>query len=103
MLVLAGGPAWASRDCDAPPETWRPRSEVTALAERNGWRVDRLKIDDGCYEIKARDAAGQRLKIKIDPASLEVLRIRREHDDHDDRRQRVAPPAVLPADSRPDG
>jgi hypothetical protein len=104
LFVLAGLPAWAGRECDAPPETWQPRNAVSALAERNGWQVDRLKIDDGCYEIKGRDAAGQRLKAKIDPASLKVISIKRGHGDQDraGERRRAAPPAASPA-SAPTG
>ncbi len=99
MILLSVWPAWAGKECDAPPETWQPRSAVSALAERNGWRVERLKIDDGCYEIKGRDSAGQRLKAKIDPASLRIISIKREHGDHDraGQRQRMTPPAALPA------
>jgi hypothetical protein len=36
---------WAANACDAPAESWQPRSAVHALARRNGWRVDKLKID----------------------------------------------------------
>jgi hypothetical protein len=103
MLMVASQPAWAGKKCDAPPETWQPRSAVGALAERNGWSIDRLKVDDGCYEIKGRDAEGRRLKVTIDPASLKVIRVRREHGEPDrdrDRageRQRMAPPASAPA------
>jgi hypothetical protein len=91
MLLLALQPAWAGRKCDAPPETWQPRSAVSALAERNGWRIDRLKIDDGCYEIKARDAEGRRLKATIDPASLKIISVKRGHGDgdHDQDRDRA--------------
>lgn len=81
MLAVACLPAWAGRDCDADPHTWQPRSAVTALAERNGWRIDRLKVDDGCYEIKGHDAEGRRLRATIDPATLKILRIRRGHGD----------------------
>lgn len=80
MLVLAVQPVWAEDDCDAPPETWQPRSAVRALADRNGWQIDKLKIDDGCYEIKGRDVDGRRFKAKLDPATLKVLRMRREHE-----------------------
>ncbi len=104
LLLLAGPPTWAGRKCDAPPETWQPRSAVSALAERNGWHIDRLKVDDGCYEIKGRDAEGRRLKAMIDPASLKIISIRRAHGDHDraDERQRMDPPAPTPA-SAPTG
>jgi len=102
MLVVAGQPVWAGRDCDAPPEAWQSGSAVRALAERNGWRVERLKIDDGCYEIKGRDAEGRRLKAKIDPASLKVISVKREHEGRDDPPQRGAPPPPIPG-SAPTG
>lgn len=88
LALLAGGSAWAGDDCDAPPETWQPRSAVHALAERNGWRIQALKIDDGCYEIKGREADGRRFKARIDPATLQVLKLKRE-------RQRAAHESTL--------
>lgn len=88
ILVLAGQPVWAEDECDAPSETWQPRSAVRDLAERNGWRIDRLKIDDGCYEIRGRDADDVRFKAKLDPATLKVVRIKREHGDRERERRR---------------
>lgn len=104
LVVVVGQPAWAGKKCDAPPATWQPRSAVTALAERNGWHIERLKVDDGCYEIKGRDAQGRRFKAKIDPVSLQVMGVKREHGDGDgererdrDRdRQRPPPPSSAP-------
>lgn len=86
MLVLAVQPVRAEDDCDASPEAWQPRSAVRALADRNGWQIDKLKIDDGCYEIKGRDVDGRRFKAKLDPATLKVLRMRR--DEHERTRGR---------------
>ena len=100
MLVVVGQPTWAGKECDAPAETWQPRSAVAALAERNGWLLERLKVDDGCYEIKGRDAEGRRFKAKIDPASLQVISVKREHGDRERERererQRLAPPSPTP-------
>lgn len=88
MLVVAWPAARAADDCDAPPETWQPRSAVQALAAQNGWRVDRLKIDDGCYELKGRDAEGRRFKARLDPASLQVLSLHHARGDRDRERAR---------------
>jgi len=98
MLVLAGAPASAGDDCDAPPDTWQPRGAVQALADRNGWQLHRLKIDDGCYELKGRDAEGRRFKAKLDPVSLKVLSLKRERDGHgrDDAASRGDRPASGP-------
>ncbi|AGU53207.1 PepSY domain-containing protein [Variovorax paradoxus B4] len=103
ILVLAAQPVRAEDDCDAPSETWQPRSAVHALAERNGWRIDKLKIDDGCYEIKGRDADDRRFKAKLDPATLKVVRMKREHGDRERERERRhgtppgTPPVAKPA------
>lgn len=106
MLVASVQPVWAGKDCDAPPESWQPRSALNALAQRNGWRVDKLKIDDGCYEVKGHDAAGRRFKARIDPATLEVLRVKREHgererDQERERERRGGPAPQTPSGSAP--
>lgn len=88
LLLVALQPARAGDDCDVPPQAWQPRSAVSALAQRNGWQLDRLKIDDGCYEISGRDAEGRRFKAKLDPASLKVLRLRTGHRERERERER---------------
>jgi hypothetical protein len=101
VAIAAALPARAADDCDAPPQSWQPRSAVQALAERNGWHLERLKIDDGCYELKGRDADGQRFKARIDPATLQVLSVRRGRGHRERERERAregqrAPPASAP-------
>ena len=93
MLAAAASSVWAADDCEAPPETWQARSAVHALAERNGWRVQALKIDDGCYEIKGRDAEGRRFKARLDPATLQVIKLKREKQDAFRQRERAHTPA----------
>lgn len=90
-VVAASPQARAIGDCDTPPESWQPRGAVQALAERNGWQVEHLKIDDGCYEIKGRDAQGRPFRAKVDPATMEVLHLRRgDHRIRDRERERGA-------------
>ncbi|KGV21135.1 PepSY domain-containing protein [Burkholderia pseudomallei] len=94
-------------DCRAPLADWKPRDAVRALAQQKGWRVDKLKADDGCYEIKGHDADGKRFKAKLDPVTLDVVRMKREgerkrdHDDDDDHGR--APDARAPAGRPPAG
>ena len=38
--------------------------------------IQRLKIDDGCYEIRGTDAQGRTFKAKIDPETLKVLKMK---------------------------
>ena len=70
-------------DCVVPMANWQPREAVQKMAESRGWAVNRIKIDDGCYEIKGRDAQGREIKVKIDPGTLAIVKMK--HKDGDSR------------------
>ena len=111
LLALAMGlvvlPTWADDDCDAPVARWQSREAVRQMAAQQGWDVQRLKIDDGCYEVYGKDAQGRSFKAKVDPETLRVVKIkRRDHDRDGDRarsrereheREHRADRAALPA------
>ena len=79
-LGLAVLPVLADDDCEAPMERWQSREAVRQMATRQGWQIQRLKIDDGCYELRGTDAQGRSFKAKIDPETLKVLKIKqRDH------------------------
>ncbi|WP_374308762.1 PepSY domain-containing protein [Dongia sp.] len=82
LTTLWVGTALADDDCEAPMADWQPRSAVHQLAQSKGWTVQRIKVDDGCYEVKGRDANGQRIEAKIHPATLAVVEL--ETDEEDD-------------------
>ncbi len=85
-LGLAAVPVWADDDCDAPLNRWQTREAVRQMAAAQGWQIKRLKIDDGCYEIRGTDAQGRTFKAKIDPETLKVLKMKQ--DDHQRARAR---------------
>ncbi len=88
-MSLLALPAMADNDCDAPTRQWQSREAVMHMAAQQGWQVQRLKIDDGCYELRGRDAQGRAFKAKIDPRTLAVVKLKqRDHDDDDDRASR---------------
>ncbi|MCC7098843.1 MAG: PepSY domain-containing protein [Rubrivivax sp.] len=97
-LALAAAPALAGDDCDVPIEQWQPREAVLQKAAQQGWKVQRLKIDDGCYELRGRDENGRAFKAKLDPRTLETVKMRRRDDQRErDRardRDRVHRPAA---------
>ena len=85
-LGLAAGPSLADDDCEAPVQQWQSREAVRQMAVAQGWQVQRLKIDDGCYEIRGTDAQGRAFEAKIDPQTLKVVKIK--HKDRDRARER---------------
>jgi hypothetical protein len=89
LAVFPAGVAQARDDCFVPMADWQPRGAVQRLAEDSGWTVRRIKIDDGCYEIDGRDAAGRRIEVTVHPATLEVIKFEYEDgEDKDDRPRR---------------
>ncbi len=84
-VALAAAPALASDDCEVPVARWQSREAVRQMAVQKGWEVQRLKIDDGCYEIRGTDAEGRGFKAKIDPETLEVIKLK-QRDRKADRR-----------------
>lgn len=105
VVVLSLGaamlPAWAGDDCDAPLSRWQSRDAVRQMAEAKGWQIQRLKIDDGCYEIRATDAEGRAFKAKLDPETLKVLKMKAGDHERERARHRDRTPASSPA-SAPD-
>jgi len=79
LAVIPAGAALADDECFVPMADWQPREAVAQLAADNGWTPRRIKIDDGCYEIDGRDAKGQRIEVKIHPATLQIIEIEYEH------------------------
>jgi hypothetical protein len=84
LVALPTGAALADDDCFVPMANWQPREAVARLAADMGWSVNRIKIDDGCYEIDGRDGAGRRIEVTVHPATLQVIEM--EYDDDDTHR-----------------
>ena len=114
-LGLAALPGWADDDCSAPMDRWQSREAVRQMAAQQGWQIQRLKIDDGCYEIRGTDTQGRRFKAKIDPETLKVVKLKQrdhrgdgkhdhDHDhDHDHGPARDPGAAAQPERSPPPG
>lgn len=73
-MALVALPVWAGPDCEAPLGRWQTREAVRQAAAAKGWQIQRLKIEDGCYEIRGTDAQGRSFKAKLDPETLAVLK-----------------------------
>lgn len=107
LTTLGAGAALADNGCEAPLADWQPRSAVHQLAQAKGWTVQRIKIDDGCYEIKGRDAGGQRIEVKLHPATLAVLEMETDEDEDEEDGSGGAtlgtenPPGTAPAARNP--
>ncbi|MGZ5849916.1 MAG: PepSY domain-containing protein [Methyloceanibacter sp.] len=52
--LLAGSSAYADDGCSVPKAEWQPEQALRQKLEGAGWKINRVKVDDGCYEVYAR-------------------------------------------------
>lgn len=73
--TLVTGVAFADDDCNDPIADWQPREVLRQMLEDKGWKVQRIKVDDGCYEVKGLDQDGNKVKAEYFPASLRLRKL----------------------------
>ncbi|WP_048305658.1 PepSY domain-containing protein [Halomonas sp. PR-M31] len=80
--LLSTTAAQADHDCKDPVSDWQPRDALRKQLETRGWEVRRIKIDDGCYEVKGRDQHGNKVEADYFPGSLRLRKLEIEfHED----------------------
>lgn len=81
-LVLAVGIAFAAipalaahaEKCEPIPKAeWRPQAELERMLTDKGWKVSRIKIENGCYEVYGRDANNKKMETFFHPKTFEVV------------------------------
>lgn len=97
LAALPAATALADDDCHVPRAAWQPQEAALRAATDLGWRVEEIEPDDGCWEVEGTDAQGRRIKAKLDPATLQVVKLRHKDGDRDHRRDRAPAPAATPA------
>ena len=73
LAILPASAALAGETCSVPPAKRQSFQALARLASEFEWTIDRLKIDDGCYELRVTDTGGNILKVRVDPATLELV------------------------------
>lgn len=74
FAALAAPPSQATglATCDSGPRnTWQSQGKLDKQLRERGWKVNRIKIDGGCYEVYAIDAQGKRVEAYFHPVTLE--------------------------------
>ena len=56
-----------------PPEEWRPQADLEKMLVNKGWKISRVKISNGCYEVYARDAKNDKKEVFFHPKTLQVV------------------------------
>ena len=71
--------AMADTHCgNVPQADWMSVAEVATAVTEAGYDVREVERDDGCFEIKAVDAQGQRFDLDVNPGTGEIVRSDRD-------------------------
>lgn len=79
-LYLAAAQAQATglATCDSgSSSTWQPQIRLEQMLSKQGWKVQRIKVDGGCYEVYAFNEKGQRVEAYFHPRTLEPVPTKR--------------------------
>lgn len=93
LSLLLSGAALADDGCSDPVSDWQPRETLRTQMERQyGWSVQRIKVDDGCYELKGLDRKGNDIEASYSPASLRMHRLEIHFRDDGDAKDYLGSP-----------
>lgn len=74
LTLLMTGATLANETCNVPEVDWQPEQALRQKLEADGWKINRIKIDQGCYEVYGFDGEGRRAETYFDPQTFEVVR-----------------------------
>ena len=57
--------------CDVPKAEWKPQMELQSKLVGEGWKVRKVQVENGCYEVYGFDAKGERVEAFFNPKTFE--------------------------------
>jgi hypothetical protein len=84
LATISSGAAFASEGCSLPMTEWQPEQALRQKLEGEGWKINRIKVDGGCYEVYGFDGKGQRAETYFNPKSLEPVDLASTEADNED-------------------
>ena len=73
--LLTSTAVFASDDCQDPVANWQPKEVLQQQLTSKGWTVQKIKVDDGCYEVEGIDSLGNHFEAEYAPAALQIRKL----------------------------
>ncbi|MBC8057142.1 MAG: PepSY domain-containing protein [Rhizobiales bacterium] len=54
-------------------EEWKPQAELERKLVNQGWKISRVKITNGCYEVYGKNAIGRNVELFFHPKTFELV------------------------------
>ena len=58
---------------EIPKEAWKPQAELERKLTNMGWKISRVKITNGCYEVYGKNEKGGNVETFFHPKTFEVV------------------------------
>lgn len=77
LLGLTGAGQAAAQHAERcepiPKEEWKPQAELERKLSDQGWKVKRVKIVNGCYEVYGKNEKGGNVETFFHPKTFDVV------------------------------
>ena len=74
LAASFGASAQHAEKCDPiPKEEWKPQAELERKLVDRGWKISRVKITNGCYEVYGRDEKNNKVETFFHPKTFDVV------------------------------
>lgn len=74
LALTTGAFAQHAEKCEAiPKEEWKPQAELERKLANQGWKISRVKITNGCYEVYGRDEKNGKVEVFFHPKTFELV------------------------------
>jgi hypothetical protein len=54
-----------------PKEQWKPQADLERKLVNQGWKIRRVKIENGCYEVYGHDEKGRKVEVFFHPKTFD--------------------------------
>ena len=72
LSIASGAGATGLATCDSGAQTgWKSQDELKKQLSDKGWKIRRIKIDGGCYEVYAINDKGERVESYFHPVTFD--------------------------------
>lgn len=74
LLAFSAAHAQHAEKCEPVPKAeWKPQAELERKLTAQGWKISRVKITNGCYEVYGRDEKSRKVETFFHPRTLDVV------------------------------
>ena len=71
-FAAVGASAQHAEHCEPiPKDQWKPQADLERKLIDMGWKIRRVKIENGCYEVYGTDERGGKVEVFFHPKTLD--------------------------------